>query len=380
MRAPVPCAAASELGGEAGLARTRLARDEQDRGVAVDGATPRSLHALLLPPSADEREIVVNRQPGRDRGCLDGDAVPDDPPRLNRCRQTLEVQGPVVDELATGPRAGEEANHLGDEDLAGFRRPAQTSRLDHRCAEIVVAGDAHIAGGQSDAEADVEITPAVAVAQSRLQLDGRGDRVGGAVEHRHPTVAESFDELAVVASDTCFVQPTKLVVERVGVMLAERGAQLGRVDDVGEQHRLRPDTEPSTGAHRIETRSRVRCRRPGVSPHHGWSDARACTCERSNGIAFSRSRRMRGGSGRSRRRCRPVVEIATRGRAEPPPRSVATPARAAAAASSVRCSSPRRIGTRRRTGSRSGLVRRPHPGVHARSGRCRRTTSRHRQR
>ncbi len=171
---------------------------------------------------------------------------PDDPGRRHRLGQALQLEVAHGLEHEAAAASGQGSHQFGGEDLAGGGDGAQPAGLDHRHAEHVVVLDAHVADAQPDADLE------------RLGVDGLldghrgGHRFGGGGEGGHQAVAQALDDGAAVVGDGGREQLVVAAAQRVGLLLTEPDAQLGRVHEIGEQHRPRIDLSPR-GAHVVVT-------------------------------------------------------------------------------------------------------------------------------
>jgi hypothetical protein len=134
--------------------------------------------------------------------------------------------------------AGEDTHDLGHEDLPPLGHRAEPRRLHERYAVRVGA----LPGDVASADADPHTHPRPVAAPARrlgrlLDRDRGRDRVGRARERGHDPVAEIVVERAVVGADRLGQQPLVRLAMRLGVLLPEPHAQLGRSDEIGEENR-----------------------------------------------------------------------------------------------------------------------------------------------
>ncbi len=186
----------------------------------------------------------------------------------------------------TAATTGERRHHSGREDLAALRRRAEPGRLDHGRAEDVAVLDRHVTEADADADGqlDVRLDEPLGV-EALLDRDGRRDRAGRRAEGREEPVAETLHDATTVAFHHLGDQRIMSPPDDLGDVLAEVRPELGRPDEVGEQHgqrvelRLTPlpvghgESLPSPRVRPAGTRATMP--RRSADPPTTWSHTRA---------------------------------------------------------------------------------------------------------
>ena len=166
------------------------------------------------------------------------DRLPAHRDRRHRIGDALEVELADALELVAAAAAREMPHDLGAQDLAAVGRGFEPLRLDHRQAEAVVAVEGDVADADADPHLDALLGAAAVVPVDRLlDRDRRGHRVDRRRERGHHAVAGVLHHEAAVHDDRVADERVVLHPQVVGRFLTDAGAQRGRPDEVGEQHR-----------------------------------------------------------------------------------------------------------------------------------------------
>ncbi len=200
----------ANCGGQARLAGPWLTGQQHHRQLSAQGAGPGGVDPVPLGGAADEREVGVEAERGRQFDLWCGGGVPADLPRQQRERQPFVLPRTVLDQILCASVSGKHTDDIGDQDLAGQGGAAQAGSLDDRRTLVVAVGfDADIARRQTDSKPDLVFGVSIAVADQGLDLGSGDEPWFGAVEGRHEAVTERLDDLATVAVDRGFVQPLR---------------------------------------------------------------------------------------------------------------------------------------------------------------------------
>ncbi len=134
-------------------------------------------------------------------------------------------------------QAAQEADDLGDEDLAAGGDAAEPGGLDDRRAVEVVVLGGDVAGRQADPNGQRRRDQRLAVHPLDRLLDGHRRRhcVRRPTERGHQAVAETLDHPAAVGFHRLGQQPVVPATELFGLLLPQPGPQFGGTDQVGEQ-------------------------------------------------------------------------------------------------------------------------------------------------
>ena len=171
------------------------------------------------------------------RGIVVAQRLPADRQGLDRLGQALQVQGAQRGEDVRAAPAGHGPDEVRGQDLAALGAGTQAGRLDHRLAEVVVVLSRHLPGAETHAQTQGSLRTGV-VAFDRL-LHGHRARQGGRGdgEDDHEAVAQGLHLGAPRGRHGLAkggeVRPPQLAAGVGG----QRRGQLGRIDQVGEQHR-----------------------------------------------------------------------------------------------------------------------------------------------
>ena len=203
--------ATPEEHGHAARVRTprhlRHQRGLADPGLSCDQHRPRLAvgHRRLqrvvdvgeLLGAADEPEDRVVRRREEPRGQRHRPGhdlrLPHDLDRVDRVRQSLQLERPHLDEGLGRVPADHRPHDLGREDLAAVGRRAQACRLDDRVAEVVAVVFGHLARAQAHPDRQrLHRAPVVGV-DALLDADRAGDRPARARERHHEAVAQVLD-------------------------------------------------------------------------------------------------------------------------------------------------------------------------------------------
>ena len=225
-----------QLAGQARLADAGLTADQDQAPLAVARLRPRRAQPLALGDPAHEpggRDVAEPRREGRGPR-LRRQALPPHAPRRDLLRQALQLER--ADRLHgrdVGAR-GEQADRLGDQDLAALRGLAQARRLHHGGAEPVPGLGHGVAHRDADLDLQRRRGAAVAVVDALLHPDRAGDGRGHAVERGHHAVAEVLDLLAAAVRDRLAEDAEVLAPQRIGGVGPQTRRVGRRSDEVRE--------------------------------------------------------------------------------------------------------------------------------------------------
>ena len=132
---------------------------------------------------------------------------------------------------------------------------AKARRLHNGLPEAVAVLEGDVADGQPDPDRERRLGPAAVEPVDRLLGGaGRGHAVGNSVEGGHHAVAQALHDRAAIALDGG-TEHGVVGAPGLVVPVTEGHRQLGRADDVGEEHRRCPSShgrplEPEPGMYR----------------------------------------------------------------------------------------------------------------------------------
>ena len=228
------------LGGQPGLALTGLAADEHHRPAVVAGGLPRIVEHLARLVAPGEGKLTRGRcqGPGQWRHLSGRRHRPGHLIRHDRLRQPLELPLADEDHGVLGAVAGQTAHQVVAQDLPTLGRVAEAGGRDHRDPVAVAVLPHHVT--RADADPDGELgggaVPSVDHLDPLLAVHRGGNGIGSSREGRQQTVAQSLDDLAVVAQHRF---PPRLVLgpeQLVGAVISQSRPQVGRRDEVREQN------------------------------------------------------------------------------------------------------------------------------------------------
>ena len=264
----------SELRDKPGLTHAGFTGDESDARAADLDVCPRVCEARRLLGAADEHRAGCAFRGRWERNSYRRCLAPDELEQLHGRVETFQVLWSDRSELMLVRAADEEHDDTGREDLTAGRAvaAAQSRGLDDRPAEPVAV----VVNGLTRAEADAhERLTRIETRRALRRLLNRlcaRDRLGRAPEDRHDAVADAFDDVTVMCLDR---GARRSRVYRLHLVRGLRtlAQQLGRADEIGEEHRdgLRRTAHDSPPVRSASLRSwRATCRPPPRS-----SDRRA---------------------------------------------------------------------------------------------------------
>ena len=209
-----PSPATTRLNASAIAAVSVLAADHTHRGTHAQ--TARQRHRI--------RRVPAERLPAhRDR--------------VDRIRQSLQLQRPDADALVLAAPTRHRPHDIRREDLPSLAPRAESSRLDHRIAEVVVVFGRDFATAQPDAQADGVFTGAVVAFDALLHPNRARQRRRRRGEHDHEPVAQVLHLGAARLRDRLAQDREMLAAQLVGRVGCQARRQRGRAHHVGEQHR-----------------------------------------------------------------------------------------------------------------------------------------------
>jgi hypothetical protein len=197
------------------------------------------VHASPLVGAADEAEAALGalQRPGeRDRAGV----APLDARHVDRLGQALQRDRAHGREAVVAATARHRPDQVGAEDLSAGCVLAQPGGLDDRESATVVTVERDVTDAEPDSyPLGVDTGAARLGRDPALDRDRGRDRVGRRRERCHHAVAQGLHDVASVRVDGVGEQGGVPAVARVCPFLAEHGADLGRVDEIREEHRGR---------------------------------------------------------------------------------------------------------------------------------------------
>ena len=163
--------------------------------------------------------------------------LPTDIENLHGFGQALQFQrtDPLEEE-----RVAPSAHHpdgLRGQDLAGVGVGAEPGRLYHRVAVVVVRLERRLSAAESYAQSQLMAGADVVTVDGLLHRHGARQGGGRAAEHGHHPVAEALHLSPSGAGDGSTQQREVSLEQLVRRLRADCVTDLGRADQVGEQHR-----------------------------------------------------------------------------------------------------------------------------------------------
>jgi hypothetical protein len=138
----------------------------------------------------------------------------------------------------TTARACQHPHDLGHQNPSTPGRGAQPGCLDDRGAEAVrlLEDDVPCADPDPHLQRHVARTRPVAAVESLLNRHGGGQGVGRSGEGGHHAVTEVLDQPPPVRLDRARDQPVVVPAKLIGCVLAEPGAEFGRLHQIREEN------------------------------------------------------------------------------------------------------------------------------------------------
>jgi hypothetical protein len=259
---------AGELGGEPGLTDPGLTGEERQLPVSGRCSLPQLLQPFELVVPADEDPVCPreqlrdwNARPGSDQRC------PVDFADRHRVGQTLQLQRAELGVRGGRPAPGHCPQQGRGQDLTRAGGGHQPGRLHHRRPEDVAGIETDLADRQTDPDGDGIGQTATLPIGCLLHRHCRRDRRHRRRERGQQAVTRVLDLGPALGRDRV---PQQLEVGRphpVEGGVAHPGHELGRPDQVCEQHRRGAAGQTLPGHARNGTTNRTcrRGRRPGPS-------------------------------------------------------------------------------------------------------------------
>ena len=192
----------------------------------------REQHARLAggQPLVEAHPVVLDGQPAQQPHAWAG-RTPAHGVRDDGLVEALELHGPHRVELRRQAAAAEQTHDVGDEHLSARGGVAKPPRHDDRSAVEVPSVVDRLAGVDADTQLET-----VDMRRHGL-LHGRSTRDGLACarERGHQSVAEALDLSPAVRVDRVAQGREVRAAQLVGGVVSERGDQVRRADEIGEQ-------------------------------------------------------------------------------------------------------------------------------------------------